>query len=268
MAIELGRLPPRPLLRAYKAPLGTALLLPPLPRSLPLARDHRTTSPPSSDHRRNRAAPPTPSRPSRTRATCRAQNIGASTTCLVMWRLKISEGSGPWLQSANKFLGRHVWEFDPDAGTADERAEVERLRREFTENRFNGRVCQDLFMRMQVTYLLTTWAREEGRRSRAPRDDRIILVFARLASTYRPDRQRILSSSARTTHIASLKPGHTLLLPLPCLCFNSTDNRWSTGHGLRQGTSFLQFYNAILRPWLCGKLQLQVQEPYPVKLIS
>ncbi|WVZ78628.1 hypothetical protein U9M48_026309 [Paspalum notatum var. saurae] len=77
-----------------------------------------------------------------------------------MWRLKVSEGGGPWLQSANDFLGRQVWEFDADAGTPEERAEVDRLRQEFTRHRYQRKESQDLLLRMQIL-------RDEQPRSRS-----------------------------------------------------------------------------------------------------
>ncbi|KAK6124101.1 hypothetical protein DH2020_042186 [Rehmannia glutinosa] len=67
-----------------------------------------------------------------------------------MWKLKIAEGHGPYLYSTNNFVGRQIWEYDPNAGTHEEREEFQKAREEFNENRKKGfHSCGDLFMRMQ-----------------------------------------------------------------------------------------------------------------------
>ncbi|XP_012449516.1 lupeol synthase isoform X3 [Gossypium raimondii] len=67
-----------------------------------------------------------------------------------MWRLKIGEGGNdPYLYSTNNFLGRQTWEFDPSAGTAEERAEVEEARLNFYNNRYNVQPSSDLLWQMQ-----------------------------------------------------------------------------------------------------------------------
>ncbi|PON40448.1 Terpenoid cyclases/protein prenyltransferase alpha-alpha toroid [Trema orientale] len=68
-----------------------------------------------------------------------------------MWKLKIGEG-GPWLITVNNHIGRQHWEFDPDAGTPEERAQVEQLREEFRNNRFRVKQSADLFMRLQYDF--------------------------------------------------------------------------------------------------------------------
>ncbi|KAH7515218.1 hypothetical protein FEM48_Zijuj10G0003700 [Ziziphus jujuba var. spinosa] len=53
-----------------------------------------------------------------------------------MWRLKVAYGGkDPNIFTTNEFVGRQIWEFDPDAGTDEERAQVEDARRHFTNNR-------------------------------------------------------------------------------------------------------------------------------------
>jgi beta-amyrin synthase len=79
-----------------------------------------------------------------------------------MWRLKIAEGSSnDYLYSTNKFVGRQTWEYDPEGGSPEERAEVEEARLNFYNNRYEVKPSGDLLWRMQVysvlisSYLIT-----------------------------------------------------------------------------------------------------------------
>ncbi|KAK8977583.1 hypothetical protein V6N11_013368 [Hibiscus sabdariffa] len=67
-----------------------------------------------------------------------------------MWRLKIGEGgNSPYIYSSNNYLGRQTWEFDPNAGTPEERAEVEEARLNYYNNRHNVQPSSDLLWQMQ-----------------------------------------------------------------------------------------------------------------------
>ncbi|CAO2831851.1 unnamed protein product [Amaranthus hypochondriacus] len=68
-----------------------------------------------------------------------------------MWRLKIADGSDPLLDSVNDHIGRQHWEFDEEAGTPEERAQIDRVRQEFKEKRKDYMAqSADLLMRMQL----------------------------------------------------------------------------------------------------------------------
>ncbi|KAK4493363.1 hypothetical protein RD792_017741 [Penstemon davidsonii] len=74
-----------------------------------------------------------------------------------MWKLKIAEGSSPWLRSVNGHVGRQIWEFDPSLGSPEELDEIEKLRQQFHDLRFEKKHSSDLLMRLQenprTTYL-------------------------------------------------------------------------------------------------------------------
>ncbi|CAN1344460.1 Beta-amyrin synthase [Linum perenne] len=68
-----------------------------------------------------------------------------------MWRLKIAEAgeNQGLLFSTNDFVGRQIWEFDPEAGTSEELEAVEQARHQFYLNRFRVKPSSDLLWRMQ-----------------------------------------------------------------------------------------------------------------------
>ncbi|OMP09459.1 Prenyltransferase/squalene oxidase [Corchorus olitorius] len=66
-----------------------------------------------------------------------------------MWKLKLSQGEEPWLASVNNHIGRQYWEFDPNVGTAEERAQVETARNQFSKHRFQAKQSCDLLTRFQ-----------------------------------------------------------------------------------------------------------------------
>ncbi|KAK2980823.1 hypothetical protein RJ640_020475 [Escallonia rubra] len=66
-----------------------------------------------------------------------------------MWKLILSKGDDDPVESKNDHLGRQFWEFDPNLGTPEERAQVEKAREEFHNNRFHVKHSSDLLMRLQ-----------------------------------------------------------------------------------------------------------------------
>ncbi|BBG98696.1 hypothetical protein Prudu_008174 [Prunus dulcis] len=70
---------------------------------------------------------------------------------MVMWKLKVADGGNdPYIYSTNDFVGRQIFEFDPEAGTPEERAEVEEARLNFYNNRYQVKPSGDLLWRMQT----------------------------------------------------------------------------------------------------------------------
>lgn len=71
-----------------------------------------------------------------------------------MWKLKIgaetvSSRDNGGLRSLNNHVGRQVWEFCPELGTAGELLEIENARKNFHDNRFQKKHSSDLLMRIQ-----------------------------------------------------------------------------------------------------------------------
>ncbi|PKA53444.1 Cycloartenol Synthase [Apostasia shenzhenica] len=66
-----------------------------------------------------------------------------------MWKLKIAEGGSPLLTTINSHVGRQIWEFNPELGSAEEIAKVEKARDDFQKNRFKIKNSADLLLRLQ-----------------------------------------------------------------------------------------------------------------------
>ncbi|XP_004305790.1 PREDICTED: beta-amyrin synthase-like [Fragaria vesca subsp. vesca] len=68
-----------------------------------------------------------------------------------MWSIQFGEGANdPCLFSTNNFHGRQTWKFDPNAGTPEERAEVEAARENYYQNRFKIQPSSDRLWRFQM----------------------------------------------------------------------------------------------------------------------
>ena len=60
------------------------------------------------------------------------------------------QSNHPLLHTQNEHVGRGYWEYDPNAGTPEQRAKVEELRRHFTANRHTQKHSSDELLRLQV----------------------------------------------------------------------------------------------------------------------
>jgi len=106
-----------------------------------------------------------------------------------MWKLKIGEG-GKGVISVNNNVGRQHWVFDPNAGSVEEREEVERLRHQFTLNRFSIKQSADLFLRMQVSYRILLLQQRRKNHFTPEQIQRLVQFLERSTSNHNIDKTK------------------------------------------------------------------------------
>jgi cycloartenol synthase len=70
-----------------------------------------------------------------------------------MWKLLSGSACerSPLIETLNDMQGRQMWVFDPKAGTPEQLKEVDRLRSEYSKNRYEQKNSADELLRLQCT---------------------------------------------------------------------------------------------------------------------
>ncbi|XP_062110953.1 beta-amyrin synthase-like [Humulus lupulus] len=138
-----------------------------------------------------------------------------------MWRLKIAEGGNdPYIFSTNNFVGRQTWEFDPDAGTPEERAAVEEARLNFFNNRHKIKPSSDLLWRMQ-------FLREKEFKQTIPPvkiEDGEVISYEKATTALKRSVQFLSALQASDGHWPAENAGPLFFLPPLVMCL------YITGH--------------------------------------
>ncbi|KAJ3686084.1 hypothetical protein LUZ61_015248 [Rhynchospora tenuis] len=134
-----------------------------------------------------------------------------------MWRLKIAEGGNSWLRMTNHHVGRQVWEFDPNAGSPEERFEVETARKEFHANRFQMKHSSDLLMRLQVVTLFISF---------------VCLKIMKLALKKKKKRKEYIVKFLRKEEVTEEAVVTSLMRALTrCSTLQAHDGHWAGDYG-------------------------------------
>ncbi|KAF3431861.1 hypothetical protein FNV43_RR26597 [Rhamnella rubrinervis] len=128
-----------------------------------------------------------------------------------MWRLKVADGGNDkaYLSSTNEFVGRQIWEFDPEAGTPEERAQVEEARSNFFNNRFRIKADSNLLWKMQCL-------REKGFKQSIPKvkvEDGEVITYEKATIALRRAVSYFSALQASDGHWPAENAGVLFLLP-------------------------------------------------------
>ncbi|KAF4348828.1 hypothetical protein F8388_016100 [Cannabis sativa] len=151
-----------------------------------------------------------------------------------MWRLKIGDGgNNPYIFTTNNFVGRQIWEFDPQAGTPEERAAVEKARLNFFNHRYQIKASSDLLWRMQFL----TEKRFKSRIGRVKIEDGEEITYEKATASVRKAVQFVAALQADDGHWPAENAGPLFFLPPLVMCL------YITGH-----------LNIILSPEHCKEI--------------
>ncbi|KAM6552951.1 hypothetical protein CsatB_013713 [Cannabis sativa] len=161
-----------------------------------------------------------------------------------MWRLKIGDGgNNPYIFTTNNFVGRQIWEFDPQAGTPEERAAVEKARLNFFNHRHHIKASSDLLWRMQFL----TEKRFKSRIGRVKIEDGEEITYEKATASVRKAVQFVAALQADDGHWPAENAGPLFFLP-PL----NEDGGWGL-HVEGESTMFSTVLNYICMRILLGE---------------